>query len=1199
MRLRYYVLFISFCFVTETIFAQTQQNKQNLLTTAQKHIQRKAAEWHLSNSDFADITISDAYQTEGLGITHLYITQRYKGIEVYNAQINLNLLQNGELAAANSHFIANIAASINTDTPEVAPEQAIQFVAENIGLDTKKTILKEIKENNILVFDKKNLARRDITAKLCFFPTNIEGKIRLAWNITIDAINSTDYWDICVDAVSGEILQKNTWTAHCAFHENHFSHGEKSCNTQTTHPTTIAAALKINVLGDNAAYNVFALPLESPNHGTRSIVVNPAHPVASPFGWHDTNGIVGADSLFTSGNNVYTFEDRDGDDDANKREVSSNTLRFDYPFSPTAEPDIQREAGVVNLFYMNNMMHDIMYQYGFDEAAGNFQVKNYGGKGKEVDEVVAVSQSAAAPPSGQGQFNNANFSTPPDGSSAVMRMFLWNKGGDVLNITAPNSVAGTYPVGSAAFGTALSANPVNNIEIVEYRDNNSSPTLGCGAALNAVQLKGKIAFIDRGDCLFTTKTLNAQKAGAIAVIIANYEDNLLSMGGNAAEPITIPTVIIRSSDVGKLRSFIGNNLRASLFYNDAIKPRQLSSDMDNGVIAHEYTHGISTRLTGGAGNSSCLRNICSSPNSCFEQMGEGWSDFYALAVTTQAGDTGEKLRGMGTYLSGQQITETGIRRYPYTTNMAINPLTYDDIVTAPAPHGIGTVWCAMLWDLYWALVKKHGWDADIFNGKKGNNIAIQLVMDGFKLQPCDPGFVDGRDAILKADQLRYNGANQCLIWEVFARRGLGFGASQGYAYRRDDGKESFDASPTCSNQLKIEKTLARDLITAGDSTTITLKVSNYKGSDLQNVTIYDNIPNNLTITNKNGGTVANGRITWTLPTLKNGETMNVFYTANTATNKFSVRNFLEDFETIVGTDSLSRWNRSIAGSASKYWVLSNIRSKSGKYAAFVPNPSEYSLQALTLKTPIAIIGTQPAICFSHYYTTEFGNDGGTVEISADGGTTWETADFFRNGFRGKLQSTVLGANVPSFWGSTPNIIDSYIDVAKYTGKNVLLRFRFGTNSSITAIDGSGARVRDAGWYIDDVALVDLVNYQSEACATTTAGDKICANFVGKGILIQPNKVSATQENMATTMRLTTYPNPITENYLNIDWENMVSGTVNIRILSMDGKEMLSEKTTLSAGTQHYLLHTNGLSSGLYLLNMQNAGGTATVKLLIQ
>ena len=113
------------------------------------------------------------------------------------------------------------------------------------------------------------------------------------------------------------------------------------------------------------------------------------------------------------------------------------------------------------------------------------------------------------------------------------------------------------------------------------------------------------------------------------------------------------------------------------------------------------------------------------------------------------------------------------------------------------PHGIGYVWATMLWDVYWNLVDKHGFNPNVYESWStgGNNLAIQLVMDGMKFQPCRPGFVDGRNAILAADVALTGGANQCSIWRAFARRGLGFSASQGLNTSRTDGVEAFDMPP--------------------------------------------------------------------------------------------------------------------------------------------------------------------------------------------------------------------------------------------------------------------------------------------------------------------------------------------------------------------------------------------------------------------
>ncbi|HMR90061.1 MAG TPA: M36 family metallopeptidase, partial [Saprospiraceae bacterium] len=232
----------------------------------------------------------------------------------------------------------------------------------------------------------------------------------------------------------------------------------------------------------------------------------------------------------------------------------------------------------------------------------------------------------------------------------------------------------------------------------------------------------------------------------------------------------------------------GSRPRMQMFIGTNPNP-DVDGDLDNGVIAHEYAHGISNRFTGGPNNTSCLGNQ--------EQMGEGWSDWYALMTTLNTGDMGTDSRGIGTYLFGQPANGPGIRPTPYSTDMAINPATYDDIKTLAIPHGVGYVWCGMIWDLTWALVDAHG-------GAVGFEEAMLLVNEGMRLQPCSPGFVDGRDAILSADMILYNGANRCLIWEVFARRGLGFSASQGSSNSRSDGTEAFDLPPTCFLEITPE-----------------------------------------------------------------------------------------------------------------------------------------------------------------------------------------------------------------------------------------------------------------------------------------------------------------------------------------------------------------------------------------------------------
>ncbi|MEL6614813.1 MAG: M36 family metallopeptidase, partial [Bacteroidota bacterium] len=435
----------------------------------------------------------------------------------------------------------------------------------------------------------------------------------------------------------------------------------------------------------------------------RQTITNPDDPTASPFGWHDTNGAPGAEFTTTQGNNVHAYTDVDGNNspDPGSSPSGGASLTFAPGLDLTMAPSTYRPAAVVNLFYWNNIIHDVMVQYGFDEAAGNFQETNYSGLGAGSDYVFAEAQNAGN--------CNANFATPADGSNPRMQMFTCDLG---------------------------------------------SP----------------------------------------------------------------------STD----------------------------SDHDNGVIVHEYGHGISNRLTGGAAATSCLSNA--------EQMGEGWSDWYGLMFTMDASHTRTTLRPIGNWLLSQPQSGGGIRSAPYqpapgapyTTNFGVNGATYGDTNSGLSqPHGVGFVWATILWEMTWDLIDAHGFDADLYdaNGTAGNQIAMNLVTEGLKLQPCSPGFVDGRDAILAADAALYpdaanpgQGLHYTTLWGAFARRGLGFSASQGSTNSRSDQTEAFDA-PLPPPSLSYSPGSVSVTLNTGDMASETVSLQNLAAPGSQDLTWNSSILN--------------------------------------------------------------------------------------------------------------------------------------------------------------------------------------------------------------------------------------------------------------------------------------------------------------------------------------------------------------------
>src|SRR6185369_10447799 len=105
-----------------------------------------------------------------------------------------------------------------------------------------------------------------------------------------------------------------------------------------------------------------------------------------------------------------------------------------------------RAVAVQNLFYLNNVIHDVLYRHGFNESAGNFQFNNFGKGGGYYDPVLAEAQDG-------GGTDNANFATPPDGSRPRMQMYLWaGKPTHQVHVNAPGTA--DYGAMGAAFGPA-------------------------------------------------------------------------------------------------------------------------------------------------------------------------------------------------------------------------------------------------------------------------------------------------------------------------------------------------------------------------------------------------------------------------------------------------------------------------------------------------------------------------------------------------------------------------------------------------------------------------------------------------------------------------------------------------------------------------------------------------------------------------
>lgn len=1189
------LILLSFLFSGYNLHAQKEDHE-----FLRKLVKQNAALLGMSTEDADNATVSHAVTDAKTGISYVYMQQNYQGLKVYNS-IKTVIFRNNEVLYSSGRFVEHIKDKTSAAVPSLTAEQAITSAAQHLGLPAPALLSRlenRFDAEKKIIFSPAGLAKEKIETELLWVASDDNSSVKLAWNVNIDELRSSDWWNVRIDAFTGAYIEKNNFTVHEHHDEtdqlpgyannNRLNTGikaqtgipgpyrmlkEQKKQSASYFPPTVTS-------GD---YYVVPQPNESPRHGGFALLHNPweAAGIGNPattHGWHfdgTTNYNI------TRGNNVHAYLDIANSNNpasATNVPVVSTTpdpaLTLDFAPILTQDPavTINRQAAVTNLFYWNNTIHDVLYQYGFTEAWGNFQTDNFGRGGNGNDYVQAEAQDA-------GGTNNANFATPADGNRPRMQMYLWS-GAPLFTANSPASVAGQYFCVESNFSTnnKLATTGPKTGEVVWFNDNGtpSGTHFGCNGSTPG-SLTGKIAMIIRGSCTngFIEKVKNAQNAGAIAVIMVNNVAGAPITMGGTDNTITIPAVMISDVDGALLSAQIGNNLNVTL-----AAAVRLDGDYDNGVITHEYGHGVSNRLTGGAPNSGCLGNT--------EQAGEGWSDYLGLMLThkwsTATVNDGSIPRGIGIYALGQPLTGRGIRTAPYSTNLTVSPQTYSAVNTMAVPHGIGEIWCSAIWDMTWNIIQQEGViTPSIFEGtgNGGNVIALKLVMEGMKLQTCRPGFLDGRDAILAADSILYDGRHRCAIWNAFARRGMGWSARQGLSTSVTDGFAAFDVP----SLVTLKKQAAPLTVTQNELVNINTTAT----CDCQTNTNYvlrDTIPAGFDYVSSTGGTLSGNVVTFSnLNFATAQESKNFTVTIRPNTVGCAINTPINDNRDGATTGGLT----SVIATGTTNWVTSTVRSASASTSWFAASTAANKDFSLTSPAPGFAAGSLSILSFKHYFITENLIDGGRVEYSTDNGTNWLDAGplMIQNGYNKAASVAPWGAGSRIFSGVsfgriTNQFTNTIVNLSSLAGQTVRVRFRSRSNNT-----NSGTY---EGWFLDDIMQMDgcggIVRaglYNGSGTNVDSMPQPVFISIVTPvAITTQPlNTTVCNNTNAVFTVAATPATNPTYQWQSSTDagvtWTDIPGATT--ATLTVNGT------TVAMSGTQYRALALSGISSGYVISNV--------------
>jgi len=325
----------------------------------------------------------------------------------------------------------------------------------------------------------------------------------------------------------------------------------------------------------------------------------------------------------------------------------------------------------------------------------------------------------------------------------------------------------------------------------------------------------------------------------------NYQTDNFGRGGAGADPVLAEAQ--QGADL-----FSANNANFSpppdgapgimrMFVWNSVVPAR-DGGLDAEIVVHELAHGLTSRIIGDAAGLNWIPGA---------GMGEGWSDFYALSLlNTQPSDDPDgryasgayALYGLGGFLTDNYVY--GVRRFPYSTDNTVNPLTWadvDDITDdmsgglPPSPvgfeyngafevHNVGEVWALTLWEVRSRIIAAAGGDV-----AAGNETMLRIVTDALKMTPIDPGFTEARDALIDADCAASACANEESIWSGFADRGLGYGAEASLGIATHVGvKESFQVPHLEAGSVTIDDTAGdgNGFIEPGETISMTLDLVN-------------------------------------------------------------------------------------------------------------------------------------------------------------------------------------------------------------------------------------------------------------------------------------------------------------------------------------------------------------------------------------
>lgn len=387
-----------------TTAASGNRSRNQLLEAASRAVTAHAAELGVATGQPLQ---SASVQTSSRGSSVVTYKQAVGDYEVLGARIAAVLDASGTVHALTGGFSPNVQ-SASTTAFRLNAQSALQSLLKNSGIASDASTPKSLEQRNgysyFSVGSSSFRALRPVRLKPVYFPA--DGRLIAAYYVEVFGWRSSqahaEGWGSVVSAEDGSILQRTKLTQDAAHSYRVFTEAngvplDHAYGDTTPHPTAIPDGFLPSV---PAPMRLTTLDHAGISTGDPWLPTGATHTIGNNVDAF-FNSLVAIDGVWDFVGDGPVLEPAEGD----FRAPLTGAAAFDYPYDATATASdyvqipgnpatpipttsAQLNAKIVQAFYAINWLHDLFYDLGFDEAAGNAQHDNYGRGGLGGDRVV-------------------------------------------------------------------------------------------------------------------------------------------------------------------------------------------------------------------------------------------------------------------------------------------------------------------------------------------------------------------------------------------------------------------------------------------------------------------------------------------------------------------------------------------------------------------------------------------------------------------------------------------------------------------------------------------------------------------------------------------------------------------------------------------------------------------------------------------